>query len=311
MGSGKKQPRKKTTSGVLASMTGFGRGVARSAGASFESEIRSVNNRHLDIILRLPPGMSEFESEIRELVQKRVTRGRIELSVTRAQNGSTTQEVRFDKDLFRSLLSVYRDAMRVGSVRSDSGTGAMMVCELLNRREVLSIDTVRTAAPIEKKVVLQAVEEACEALRSMRLREGSRLAVDLGLLLDSLRATLKAIVRRAPESNRAAEDRLRTRLKRFTPELVPHESRVAQEIALILERLDVSEEITRIESHLVEFTEALTVSGQGRRLDFVVQELTREFNTIASKAQDAVVQSAVVDAKSLLEKIREQVQNIE
>jgi uncharacterized protein (TIGR00255 family) len=119
------------------------------------------------------------------------------------------------------------------------------------------------------------------------------------------------LVRRAPESNRAAEDRLRTRLKRFTPELVPHESRVAQEIALILERLDVSEEITRIESHLVEFTEALTVSGQGRRLDFVVQELTREFNTIASKAQDAVVQSAVVDAKSLLEKIREQVQNIE
>ena len=300
----------------VASMTGYGRGSAASSGVRFEAEVRSVNNRHLDIVLRLPPGSASIEAEVRELVQKYALRGRVEVSVSKLVKGGEGRALRFNAELFDSYLALYRSGMRrVGLTLTDERM-ERVVGEILGKREVILGEQNATLASetlseTERKLLMKGVESALREFQTMRAREGGRLLLALQGLVKELGSVVEKIALRAPEAARAAEGRLRERVAMLAGDSSGLEPRLVQEVATLLERLDISEEVTRCRSHLHEFSDALSIRGNGRRLDFLVQEITRELNTMASKAQDAAIQSSAVQGKSTLEKIREQIQNIE
>lgn len=292
---------------MVESMTGFGRGNAHADGVSVEVEIRSVNNRFCDVSVRLPRHLSEFEYEVQQAVKKVVGRGKVNVHVRIDQHSDGTTDLEVDERLvasYRQLLEQLRSAAQID--------------EPVKIEHLLTFSDVFVRADDENelqrtwKVTRQALDAALLSFRKMRLNEGRVLADDLSKRLGKMTATLDEIEERAPARVAEAAAKLRARIAGLIEDVTIDESRLAVEIAMLSDRLDVTEECVRLRAHIDAFRDALNGSdSEGRKLNFLTQEMHREVNTIGSKANDFSISQFSVRLKEELEKIREQVQNIQ
>jgi uncharacterized protein (TIGR00255 family) len=292
---------------MIKSMTGYGRGEWQGDGKKVEVEIKSVNHRYCDILLRLPRRLSPLETQVRNLIRQRVSRGRIEVFVQ--VDDSTLAEQRLELDL--NLAKDYHLALKALQQNLEV-PGEVRLETLATFKEIFSRKEVETDLEKEWVAVQVALEEALSALEAMRRDEGLKLTEDFEGRLEAIGKMVEEIEGKAPLALRACRDRLAQRVQELSQGLEIDEARLAQEVAFLAERSDITEEIVRIRSHLNQFREMLkSPEPAGRKLEFLLQEINREANTIGSKANDAGIAQVSVGIKSELEKMREQVQNVE
>lgn len=286
------------------SMTGYGRGEAPADNPTCVVECTSVNRKTLEVSCQLPREFLSYEIPIREAVAKKVSRGRVNVSL---QLSGIASEVAPQVDLALAR-QVARDLMRMKSELALSGS--LDVSTMLQVPGI--IRTGRPASVDLLPMVQEALAKALEALCAMRATEGHVLSADLKQRFDHLRRTVESVKALAPGIVVTYRDALSNRLKSANLETVIDPSRLAVEIALFAERSDVTEEITRLLSHLDQCAEKLASSEPcGRALEFLTQEIGRELNTLGAKAGDAALSRIVVDARVDLDKIREQISNLE
>jgi uncharacterized protein (TIGR00255 family) len=291
---------------MIKSMTGYGRGEWQGEGRKIEVEIKSVNHRYCDILLRLPRRFSSLETQVRNLIRQRISRGRIEVFT---QVDDSLAEQRLELDL--NLAQDYHLALK--TLQENLGIpGEVRLETLVAFKEIFSRKETETDLEKEWTAVRAALEAALGALEAMRLDEGLKLKEDFGGRLETIAKMLQEIEGKAPLALRACYDRLAQRARELNEGVGIDQARLAQEVAFLAERSDITEELVRIRSHLHQFREMLNSSEPaGRKLEFLLQEINREANTIASKANDAGIAQLSVGIKSELEKMREQVQNVE
>jgi len=294
---------------MVRSMTGFGRAEVSGESIAVTVEARSVNHRHLDVALRLPRSLAALELDARRLVQARLERGRVDVTVqVTPLTGTATQRVQLDAPLAREYIA------RAQAVADELGLAAVPGVEwVLERPGVMRLEDAEPAEPSAPWPLLErALTQALEELVQRRGAEGERLVDALRTLHADLTTTVESMAARAPAASARREQRLRERLRSLLADTAVDESRILTEAAIWAEKTDVTEELARLRAHLAEFSLALEKGGPvGRALDFLIQELNREVNTVGSKADDLELSQAGLAAKSVLEKIREQVQNLE
>lgn len=292
--------------GLVVSMTGYGRGEARGARVALVAEARSLNHRFLEISIKLPRGLAAQEPEVRRLVQGRIARGRVDLTATLRRPAGGTATVRTDVSLG---LEYARGARALAE--------AAGLSQEISAADLLRLPGVVTAEEVEEDgesgvLLKSAVDEALDELCRMRQAEGAALGRDLAVHLDALGAWVRQVDRLLPAALARIQTRLRDRVHAILADTPADPGRLAQEVATWAARSDVAEELARLGSHLAQFRALLADGGTvGRQLDFLTQELHREVNTIASKADDAELVTRVLEARTLVERIREQVQNVE
>ncbi len=295
---------------MILSMTGFGRATREAAGLVLEVEARSVNHRHLDLRIRLPRLLTERESAIKQQVQGRLCRGKVDLTVNVV---SSEGESRLEID--EAIAAQYVEASRALGERHD-------LRESLDVAALLALPGVTRVVEREEEperfvsILDEAVDEAVQGLVAMRRTEGESLAAEMEGRLETVERLADAFELRSGEVLELARQRLRKRSEQIQREVgLLDEARLHQEIVIAADRLDITEELVRLRSHVAQFREILRGGDGreplGRRLDFLLQELAREANTIGSKANDAPLAQDVVELKTELERIREQVQNVE
>ncbi len=291
----------------LMSMTGYGRGELDQNGIRYVTEIRSVNHRFLEIVIRLPQGWMALEEAIRKQVQQVVKRGRVDVFISLEGNIQPQRKVRADWGLIESFIQAGRQAEKRLGIEA-----RLTLADLIGKPEFWIIEELKREADEHRDAVLQSVEQACLDLKEMRSREGEYLGEDLLKRVQGTLDLVNKMKEEAPRVVKQVQGRLKDRMsellegKEFDPD------RLLMEVAIFADKADISEELTRLESHAREFMEALSSPDPvGRRLDFLIQEMNREVNTIGSKANLGAISSLVVDCKSELEKMKEQVQNIE
>lgn len=295
---------------AVQSMTGFGRAQGTSKRVRLVVEVRSVNHRHLDLSVKLPPAYQAFESQIAAIVRDKFRRGRIELFVTRQIEKSSQRELMFDRELFNKYLNIFKLALREQKLEAKASLPAI-VLDVLRRREVLDLVETEAEPEDEWSLLERITKAAVKDLHQMRNREGTNLQhTILGHLaeFDSVVVRIAKSAKSVPERFR---ERLTARIEKVLNDVGVDPQRIAQEVALFADRTDVTEEIARLASHQKQFRALIKNPECGRKLDFLIQEMGRETNTIGSKAQDGNISAAIVEAKAVLERIREQVQNVE
>jgi uncharacterized protein (TIGR00255 family) len=293
------------------SMTGFARVTASLAEADLEVEIRSVNHRFFEVSIRGPRAYSSLEREFRGVLQGHHRRGHFDLVLSRRAKTATSNATWIESERFSEAVSAYAAACKRYGV--GAGNLAAFIGELLLRDTGLSSEGSEVSDQ-ELVAIKELVERCSELVREDRQVEGCALVSDVEARIALLEAKREAIAVRVNGSSARMRERLSERLTALAPEVRVDPERLALEVAILADRIDVSEELSRLAIHLKQFVKLLHqghADGIGRKLDFMVQEIGRELNTTGSKAQDAEVQGIVVDAKAELERIREQVQNIE
>lgn len=288
-------------------MTGFGTATAQTPGGRLTVEVRSVNHRFSEVQIRLPKDLAPLEDRARAVVQEKVHRGRVEVVITRENGARRTKAVRADLD----LASAYAQALReiAGTV---GAMGEVTLAQLAVLPEVLRVEDERADIETFWPALESAVTGATDALVAMRTIEGRRMADDLLDRLTALGRLLDGVNERSRDVVRLYSERLRTRLAELLSETPIDEARIVTELALFAERSDISEELVRLRSHLTQFRQTVEEDGAvGRKLEFILQEMGRETNTIGSKANHLDITRAVIAMKTELESLREQVQNIE
>jgi uncharacterized protein (TIGR00255 family) len=293
----------------LRSMTGFARASVSDGNVDIDVETRSVNSRFLEVVFKAPRCFSSLEREVKGMLQKNHRRGRIEVSIMRVSRVSDFAAGPNWDETDRAVAAYAAACKRYG-VRGDSL--AEFLATLLIRQELAPLDQ-PVVKDEELNLVLGAISEASQELVRARQAEGKGLYEDISSRVGTLRRVRDQIGSAMSGASERLRDRMRERLKLLTEEVAVDPARLAEEVALLADRVDVAEELSRLEIHLGQFSSTLLghTDGVGRKLDFMTQEIGRELNTIGSKAQDAFVQGLVVDAKTELERIREQVQNVE
>ena len=292
---------------ALKSMTGFGRAELASDGRVWTAEVRCVNNRYLDLKMKLPRGYALLEERIRKKVCATYLRGRVDLYLSVSGDFSDLQEVK----VHMALAAGYRDALQA-LAREFSLPDEITPQLLASYPDVLvreqKDDDLDAIWPMVERVLDQALEQ-CDI---MRLQEGEALADDLVARLGSFTNTVDVIEKSIPQLLEQRRLTLQERIEKLLGNVQLDPARLAQELAVMADKTDVTEEIVRLHCHISQFTLFLSEEGGvGRKLDFMIQEFLREVNTLASKINDATVAHLTVDLKSELEKMREQVQNIE
>jgi len=293
---------------VIKSMTAYGKGEHLQGNTRFVVELRSLNNRYRDIILRIPRSFQGVEEDVRAMIASGVRRGRVE-AVLQQENGG--EETAYDLEPNIPLVKAY---LKVFDQISDvSGLPREIDMETLCRmNDVITIKQREVDLEAVKTGFLKALAEALDSLNGMRKAEGRAIETDFLKRLDLLENYAGDVRARAPELVGEYRDRLKQKVDRMLEDVTVDESRLAQEVAFFAERSDITEELVRLESHMVQFREYLQADDAvGRRLDFLIQEMNREVNTLGSKASDPLVSRTVVEMKAELEKLREQIQNVE
>jgi uncharacterized protein (TIGR00255 family) len=292
-------------------MTGYGRGEVMLNGLRLTAEVRSVNHRFCELSVRLPRALSALEGEARRLLTERLTRGKISLGVTWGGEGEQQAEpsatLRLDAHAADRYMTLLRELKSKYGLTGDIDLRSFASLPNVFVWEEPTADSDAYAAML-REVVLKAAEDMVR----MKEMEGEALRTDLEARVDSIRNRVAHIRERAPERIRDARTRLRERVNLLLEDGEIPEERIAQEVAILSDRLDCTEECVRLESHCGHFRKLLEEeSTPGRKLNFLLQEMNREINTIGSKSSDVPIVEQVVEVKEELERIREQVQNIE
>lgn len=293
---------------MIISMTGFGRGESAGEGIVATVEMRSVNNRFLEVSARMPKEFAARENDLREILRKSLTRGKVTVSVNVARSGS--QEIPFIVD--EGLVVQYKEALnqirKAAKIKETAGLQHL----LMFKDELIRRGTEDDKEEQDWKVIADAVAKAAQNMQEMRSNEGRELAKDLRKRIATIDSLVNDAEKLSKEQVPEERKRLRERIARLFENDEIDEQRLEMEIVLLADKLDVTEECVRYRSHSKFFLEAVKdPEPAGRRLNFLLQEMHREINTIGSKSSDARIAHQIVKAKEELEKIREQVQNIE
>jgi uncharacterized protein (TIGR00255 family) len=297
---------------MIKSMTGFASLTHEDERATIGITVRAVNHRFLDVQLRIPQAFGDLEPRVRALLQKRLARGRVELAISVQLRQTSMPTVELNEDFANALTAAIERARERGLV-----TGQLTPGDLLRMPQAI---TVKERAPeadaaVEAQMaasVEAAVEQALADLDAMRVREGTHLRADLDARKQMLAQLIERLAHAAEEGRADLESRLGDRVRELTMQLPVDQAMLAQEIVRTAQRSDVSEEISRFRGHIAHW-DALADSDEpcGRKLDFLLQEMNREVNTLGSKADGLRISETIISAKAELEKMREQVQNVE
>ena len=289
-------------------MTGFGRCESQNEDYSCKTEIRSVNNRYIDINTRFPKSMMTLDSSVKKLIKSRCARGSFDLNISIEKNNGNSGDLVLLPNL--DLAEQYRQAFQKIKDRLEL-EGEIDINLLLSMKDVVKAEPT-SPDPAREELILATVEDALSALIQMREEEGKHLGEDILSRLESIEKNGEFIKSRQSESVRAYKERLEERIKLLSNGVEIDPLRIAQETAIMADRCDVTEEVVRLESHINQFKNLLKKNQPlGRKLEFLIQEINRETNTIGSKTIDSEVSQTVIEIKSDLEKVREQLQNIE
>jgi uncharacterized protein (TIGR00255 family) len=292
---------------MIRSMTGFGTADGVVGTARISVELRTVNHRFFSPSLKLPAALSRWEAEVREALRKRIARGHVTVSARIERTtapGAAIDQARFAE--YAAELKALRDANDLG--------GDVDVATVLRLPDVVRSGADDEVPDDGVDALIAIIDEAAVALTAMREREGARLAAVILERLAIIEAAVARIAARAPERVVAQRDRLLENVAKLANGVALDEQRLAQEVAILADRLDVGEELDRFRTHISAFGDALAGGGAeavGKRLGFLLQEMLREANTTGSKANDAAIQRDVIAIKEELERIREQVENVE
>ena len=293
---------------MIRSMTGFGAGRAEQGGEAVTVEVRSVNGKFCEVRARLPRELSALETGIAKTVKARIARGVVDVAVRRegaAGLGGSVPEVNVP------LAAAYAKALR--EMQSELGlTGELRLADLVPLDGVVTLSERAPDGRDAEAATLSALDRAVTALEEMRGREGDSLSRDLRSRLDAIERNAEAVRELSPRSVDVYRERLAARIAELSRGTSADPARLAQEVAFFADRVDIAEELTRLASHLSQMRALLDSGGPiGRKLEFLVQELNREVNTVGSKSQNSAIATRVVEMKAELERVREQIANVE
>ncbi|MDQ7843239.1 MAG: YicC/YloC family endoribonuclease [Armatimonadota bacterium] len=293
---------------MIRSMTGYGRAEVHTLLGRFTVEMRSVNHRFGEILVRLPRDLAALEDRVRAVVQERVLRGRVEVTILREDRAPRPRSVRADLELAAAYAQALRELAAALGVPN-----AVSLAQIAAYPDVLRVEETKDDLEALWPDLATAVRAAAADLVEMREAEGRRLAQDLETRLSRLEELGVVVERRSRDAVGEYAARLRERIRQLLGEVPVDEHRLAAEVAIFAERSDVSEEVTRLRSHIAQFRQELARAegAVGRRLEFVLQEMGREVNTTGAKANDLEITRAVIAMKGELESMREQIQNVE
>lgn len=293
---------------MIRSMTGYGRKEVTGAGIHGSIEVRSVNNRYLDIQVKTPRSLAALEPRVKKTVQDRFSRGRFDVFITRNGEQERIGRLTHDEALAAQYIGILRDLKARFSL-----SGEVDLSLVAGFQDIITVTEEKEDIEAVWQLLAEGLGQALDELDGMRGEEGRALVCDMLRRLDIISSLMKEIDILSPLSVESARKRMDETLTRLLNER-PDPVRLAQEVAILAERTDVTEELTRLSSHITQFRSMLAgATGEpvGRKLDFLLQEMGREANTISSKALEAQISYHVVNIKAELEKIREQTQNIE
>jgi len=292
---------------MLKSMTGYGRAESSKGALEFSVEIRSGNNRFREIILRLPQSLQPSEDRIRSMVSSRIRRGRIEVSIQIKDNGDKGLNLELNRPLVRAYATIFNELNEELGCKQpiDLSFFSQLKDTIIVKQD--SVDLERIWPDLK-----DVLDKALLSLETMRMDEGKALEEDFLLRLNRIKGDIEEIRNRAKVTVEEYRDKLIQKINKLIEGIDIAEDRLMQEVALMADRSDITEELIRVESHLDQFRSYMNQDDViGRRLDFLLQEINREVNTMASKAADSFVSQLVVDIKAELERLREQIQNVE
>lgn len=292
---------------MIRSMTGFGEAELETAGGTLSVQVRTVNHRHFNVHFRAPEALERWESEITTILRERIARGHVRYRLDVSGGPGAEVALQVDHERVRAYVAGLRELQETHGIAGELDLGALLRLG----------DVFRVGPPAGEGVTLEDVaavtRRTIEGVIETRAAEGAALLEDLTASLGAIDGALDVIAERAPERLERERDRLRAAVAELAESVEADEERLAREIAYVAERWDINEEIVRLRAHLAGFRETLDEGPGpvGKRLSFWVQEMHREANTIGSKANDAQITAQVVEMKTAIEKIREQVENIE
>ncbi|MFS0561264.1 YicC/YloC family endoribonuclease [Terribacillus sp. 179-K 1B1 HS] len=289
------------------SMTGYGRGTASGSGLNVTAELKSVNYRYLDIKCKLPKAAAVLEATVKDQLQQAVSRGKLELTVDVEGGALRKREISIDWELAEAYMVKLKAIKSAFDLRGD-----ITIDTLLTQSADILVEEAQPELTELPGLVDKALQEALGEFLLMRMTEGTALASDIQNRMTAIQAMLKQLTELRPQVMEAYKQRIEDRVASYVDDGLPESSRLHQEIALLAEKGDITEELIRLESHLDQLAVNLEKKGPvGRTCDFILQEMQREVNTIGSKSTASSISIIVVSLKSELEKIKEQVQNIE
>ncbi len=289
------------------SMTGYGRANLERDGRTVTIELKSVNHRFLDLSFRMPRSLNMAEDAMRKRIAEKLNRGHVDLFASYKNARSDARVVSVDSALARA----YADAF--AKISEETGLKNLAsAMDVARMGDVLTVTEAEEDQEALTALVMEALDVALEQMKAARLNEGERLKADMAGRIDRLEEINLQIESRYPQTVSEYEQRLRDKIEELLGDKSVDEARLTQEVAIMADRSAIAEETVRLKSHFEQVRQVLSDSAPaGRKLDFIVQELNREFNTISSKSQDVAITRLVVEAKSEIEKLREQVQNVE
>lgn len=293
---------------MLRSMTGFGRAENQIGEYAVKVNIKSVNNRYSDITVKLPKYYSFAEESIRRSAAEYISRGKVEVFVSVDKTAGSVETAVLDRDAAEGYIKALRGLGELGVKVSDD----MLVSALSGYKEIFKLESADEDEEYITKILTEAFRAAAEDFVNMRIAEGRRMEEDILSHIDLLERNLREVEARYPELVKAYRMRLEGKLREVLGDKEIDEARIITEAAIFAEKTDIGEETVRLGSHIKEFREAVkTDKPIGKKLDFIIQEMNRETNTMGSKASDVEITKHIVEMKSEIEKIREQIQNIE
>lgn len=287
-------------------MTGFGKGSAGNKNLSVEAEVKSINSRYLDISLRIPSSLMNKDYDIKEFIKSKIKRGKVSASIQIKRNGLEEDNLALDSDKLKSYLSLLKSIKKAAKISEK-----VKLEHLLINKDIL-ISTNFSISDVEFSLVTKALEQALGEMISMKKKEGKELSKDLHKRIENIENKLKEIEQEAAQSVQEYFNKFKEKIKVLIENIAQYNDRLELELAIIAEKAEITEECVRLRSHLKFFINSLENDDEpGRKLNFLCQEMNREANTISSKTVSTSITHNTVFIREEIEKIREQIQNIE
>ena len=292
---------------MIKSMTGFGRFEAGDENRKLVVEMKAVNHRYCDINIKMPKKLSFFDSSIRAVMKKYIQRGKVDVFITYEDNTENTMSLKYNKDMAQAYYQALKAMSDDFDIEND-----VRVSSLSRYPEVLVLEEQTVDEDALLKLIETAVSGACEKFVETRITEGNQLKEDLLGKLEGMLEMVAYIEERSPQIIEEYQEKLLTKVRELLENNTVDESRILTEVTIFADKICVDEETVRLRSHIQSAKETLIAGGSvGRKLDFIAQEMNREANTILSKANDLAISNKAIDLKTEIEKVREQIQNIE
>ena len=292
---------------MIKSMTGFGRSEIVKGNRKISVEIKSVNHRYLEAGIKMPKKLNVFESRMRDLLKKYATRGKIDIFINYEDDSENQVNLKFNQNIADEYMTIFNNMSEKYNLKNDMTVGG-----LARFPEVITMDEVQEDEEELWHFIEEAMKAALEQFVNTRILEGENLKKDLLGKLDHMEELVAFVEKRSPEIMKEYRSKLESKVKELLGDTTIDESRIATEVIIYADKICVDEETVRLRSHIVHARKCLNEDGGiGRKMDFIAQEMNREANTTLSKANDIEISNAAIDLKTEIEKVREQIQNIE